>query len=267
MTDVISVQLSQKQFEHIKDRLYGFCGIKLNNDKQNLVRGRLTKRLAAVKVDCFDQYLAYVEKNTTEFSHMIDALTTNKTNFFREQQHFDFLKDHILPKLKSKRLRIWSSACSSGEEPYSISMLPDESLPDIARWDIKILATDISSRILKKANTAEYTEDALSGVSSAQRQKYFTRASNGQFRVRDEIKAPVKFARLNLMEKWPMQGPFDVIFCRNVMIYFDKPTQGVLVNRFYDLLDAGNHLFVGHSESLTSIDHQFEYVHPAVYLK
>jgi len=267
MTDAIAAQLSQKQFEHIKDRLYGFCGIKLNNDKQNLVRGRLTKRLAAVKVGSFDQYLEYVEKNSTEFSHMIDALTTNKTNFFREQQHFDYLREHILPNLKSKRLRIWSSACSSGEEPYSISMHLHDNIPDISRWDIKILATDISSQILKKASTAEYTEEALSGVSTAQRQKYFTKNANSLFRVRDEIRAPVKFARLNLMERWPMQGPFDIIFCRNVMIYFDKPTQGVLVNRFYGLLDEGNHLFVGHSESLTSIDHRFEYVQPAVYLK
>jgi chemotaxis protein methyltransferase CheR len=267
MTDAASAQLSQKQFEKIKERLYGFCGINLNSDKQNLVKARLTKRLAAVKLTTFDEYLSFIEKDRTEFSHMIDALTTNKTNFFRERQHFDYLRENILPKLRSKRLRIWSAACSSGEEPYSISMLLHDSIPDIGRWDFKILATDISGRILQKASCAAYAEESLSGISAAQRQKYLTRTNDQHYRIRDEIRKPIKFARLNLMEKWPMRGPFDVIFCRNVMIYFDKPTQSVLVNRFYDLLDTGNHLFVGHSESLTSVDHRFAYVQPAVYLK
>lgn len=267
MTDAASAQLSQKQFETIKERLYSFCGINLNFDKQNLVKARLTKRLAAVKLTTFDQYLSFVEKDRTEFSHMIDALTTNKTNFFREPQHFDFLRERVLPKVRSKRLRIWSAACSSGEEPYTISMQLHDSIPDIGKWDIKILATDISGKILQKASSAEYPEEALTGISAAQRQKYLTRLSDQQYRVRDEIRKPIKFARLNLMEKWPMRGPFDVIFCRNVMIYFDKPTQASLVNRFYDLLDSGNYLFVGHSESLTNVDHRFSYIQPAIYLK
>lgn len=267
MAETITAQLSQQQFEKIKDRLYDFCGIRLSSDKQNLVKARLNKRLAAVRVGSFDEYLSYVERDSTEFSHMIDALTTNKTNFFRERQHFDFLRSVILPQLRARRLRIWSSACSSGEEPYSISMLLNEAIPDIASWDIKILATDISNRILRKAAVGEYGDEAMSGITQAQRQKYFVRSGDQQNRVRDGIKKPVKFARLNLMEEWPMRGPFDVIFCRNVMIYFDKPTQGVLVNRFYDLLEHGSHLFVGHSESLTSINHRFGYVQPAIYLK
>lgn len=267
--DSFSTEISPKQFEQISRTLYDFCGIKLNKDKHNLVKSRLTKRLYALNLACFDEYLEHVRNDSEEFSRMVDSLTTNKTNFFREIQHFEFLDREILSKLigRTHRLRIWSAACSSGEEPYSIAMLLHEVLPDINRWDVKILATDISSRVLEKAKRAEYDEDNLSGVTPSMRQKYFTKTQTQKFVVADRVRNMVRFARMNLMDEWKMQGPFDVIFCRNVMIYFDKPTQATLVNRFYNLLASGSYLFVGHSESLNGVAHNYRYIQPAVYLK
>lgn len=262
-------QINQKQFEHISRTVYDFCGIKLNNDKQNLVKSRLSKRLSALNLKNFDQYIELVGQDKSEFSVMIDSLTTNKTDFFREMPHFEFMRREILPKMigKSRRLRIWSAACSSGEEPYSISMLLHETLPDISRWDIKILATDISSEILGKAQIATYEENHLSGISKLMKQKYFTQPQPNVFQIKENVKNLVRFARLNLMGSWKMKGPFDLIFCRNVMIYFDKPTQGTLVNRFYNLLASDSYLFIGHSESLNGVNHNYRYIQPAVYLK
>lgn len=260
-------QITQNQFDQISRTVYDFCGIKLTKEKHTLVNSRLTKRLTALRLNDFDEYLKLVEKDEKEFSQMIDSLTTNKTDFFREIQHFQFLQKEILPNLRARRLRIWSAACSSGEEPYSISILLHEALSGIRNWDIKILATDISSRILEKAQKAEYNEEQIAGVSPSLQQKYFTKTPSGNYQVQDSVKNLVRFARLNLMGEWKMQGPFDVIFCRNVMIYFDKTTQGNLVNRFYHLLPAGGYLFIGHSESLNGINHNYRYIQPAVYLK
>ena len=260
-------QISPSQFDHVSRTVYDFCGIKLTKEKQTLVNSRLTKRLYALKLDNFGEYFKIVERDSQEFSKMIDSLTTNKTNFLREIQHFEFLRKKVLPNLRSRRLRIWSAACSSGEEPYSIGMLLHEALPNISNWDIKILATDISSHILQKAQKAEYDDEHLVGVSPTLQQKYFTRTPSNKYVVRDPVKNLVRFARLNLMGEWKMQGPFDVIFCRNVMIYFDKTTQGNLVNRFYNLIPSGGHLFIGHSESLNGITHNYRYIQPAIYQK
>lgn len=264
-----STQLNQKQFEKISHTVYDFCGIKLGKDKQELVKARLSKRLYALNLDDFDSYLQLIKNDSREFSQMIDSLTTNKTDFFREIQHFDFLTDEILPNLdrQSRSLRIWSAACSSGEEPYSIAMTLNEALPDIRNWDVKILATDISSQILEKAHKAEYPEENLKDVSAYLKQKYFLKSASNKFVFKDPMRNIVKFARINLMDQWKMKGPFDVIFCRNVMIYFDKPTQAALINRFYNLIAPGGYLFVGHSESLNGIVHKYQYIKPAVYLK
>lgn len=262
-------RITQNQFEQIRHTVYDFCGIKLGEEKRELVKSRLTKRLYALNLDNFDEYLSLVGKDSSEFSHMIDSLTTNKTDFFREIQHFDFLTDEIIPNLdrRSRSLRIWSAACSSGEEPYSIAMTLNEALPDIKNWDVKILATDISSQILEKAHKAEYSEENLKDVSAYLKQKYFLKSTSNKFIFKAPMRNIVKFARINLMDQWKMKGPFDVIFCRNVMIYFDKPTQAALINRFYNLIAPGGYLFVGHSESLNGIVHKYQYIKPAVYLK
>lgn len=200
---------------------------------------------------------------------MIDALTTNKTSFFREEKHYQFFRENILPGLCEKRLRIWSAACSTGEEPYSIAIQLAESLLDFRSWDIRILATDISTNVLERARSAVYPEEVLAPVPPLWRKKYFIpeEGVESSWKVRPEITKLVSFARLNFLDRFPMRGPFDVIFCRNAMIYFDKKTQETLVNRFYDLLAPGGYLLIGHAESLNGSDHNYKYIQPATYQK
>ncbi len=210
------------------------------------------------------------EPSRREFAEMIDALTTNKTSFLREASHFDYLRDSVFPTVAGP-VRIWSAGCSSGEEPYTLAMLCNESFPDIARRDVKILATDLSHRVLATAKSGAYPAENMSDVPSAWMKKYWGAARDPQgrdvFEAGTSLRRLVHFAKLNLMEKWPMQGPFDAILCRNVMIYFDKATQQQLIERYWALLRPGGHLFVGHSESLTGLTHRFRYVQPAVYVK
>lgn len=264
-------QMNPAQFQKLCGKVYDLCGIKLHTGKEQLVHSRLIKRLGALGLDNFEDYFDLIEgnKRDQEIIWMIDALTTNKTSFFRESQHFDFLRDQILPNLTQKRLRIWSAACSTGEEPYSIAITLAESLPNFRSWDIKILATDISINVLKKAGEAAYSEDILEPVPAAWKHKYFSRENgkNSAWRVSPELRNLVSFARLNFMDPFPMRGPFDVIFCRNAMIYFDKKTQEKLVGRFYDLIAPGGFLLVGHAESLTGSEHKFRYIQPATYQK
>jgi chemotaxis protein methyltransferase CheR len=236
-----------------------------------LVRARLLKRLRILSIESFQGYLDYVESDKTgeEVVALIDALTTNKTDFFREPLHFDFLRDRVLPEIaeSDRSFRIWSAGCSSGEEPYTMAMLLRESIPNIDRRDVKILATDISTRVLKIAREGIYTADKLQGLPEDIIRKGFSTVPGAEtktYRVKEEMRRLVTFARLNLMERWPMKGPFDVIFCRNVMIYFDKTVQSELVQRYSQMLRPGGYLFVGHSESL-SWSRDVKYVQPAVY--
>lgn len=270
----LDVDLKPVHFEKICNMLYEACGIHLQAGKEGLVMARLAKRLNALKLVSFEAYLAHIHHDKTghELSRMVDVLTTNKTNFFREQSHFDFLRHRILPDLKhqSQGMRIWSAACSSGEEPVSIAILLREELPNIDRRDIKILATDISSEILGKARKATYRQDMLQDVPEVLLRKYFTRVGTADaplYQVCEPLRRMVRFARLNLIDTWPMKGRFQAILCRNVMIYFDAPTRQRLVHRFYDYLEPGGFLFIGHSESLTGFSHPFHYVQPAVYVK
>jgi chemotaxis protein methyltransferase CheR len=263
--------MSAAQFDMLCGKVYQLCGIKLTAGKEQLVHSRLTKRLVALSMDNFEEYFELIggSGGKQEIVWMLDALSTNKTSFFRENQHFDFLRDNVLPHLREKRLRIWSAACSSGEEPYSIAMLLAESLPNFKTWDIRILGTDISTTVLNKASNAVYSEDILDPVPAAWRAKYFTIENKNErtWRVLPELRKLMSFARLNFMESFPMRGPFDVIFCRNAMIYFDKKTQEKLVQRFYELIAPGGFLFVGHAESLNGANHKFRYIKPATYQK
>ena len=274
-TAAAQAELTEAQFRRISALAYRAIGINLQLGKEGLVRSRLSKRLRELGLSSFDAYLEHIESEAgrPELAQMVDALTTNKTDFFREIEHFHFLREHVLPALTRDgrgRLRIWSAACSSGEEPYSIAMLLREELPSLDRMDVRILATDISARVLARARDGEYGEATLAPVSQALLRKYFTPlgpASSQRYRASDGLRSLVRFARLNLIGPWPMRGPFDVIFCRNVMIYFDKATQERLVARFWELLAPGGYLLVGHSESLTSLAHDFRYLRPAVYVK
>ncbi len=264
--------LTPGQFTRIIEMLHEHCGIRMRIGKEGLVRARLAKRLRVLGLADFDAYLDVVERDPArrEFTEMVDALTTNKTSFFREQAHFDFLQDTVLPACPGP-VRLWSAGCSSGEEPYTLAMLLHEALPAPAAQAARILATDISHRVLATAKTGVYPADALSEAPRAFVQKYWRPVTDAPGAPRLEalpaLRRAIQFGRLNLMEPWPMRGPFDAIFCRNVMIYFDKATQQTLVERYWALLRPGGYLFVGHSESLTGLAHRFRYVQPAVYVR
>jgi chemotaxis protein methyltransferase CheR len=270
--NLMSVQLSEKHFHKISEIVYRSCGINLKPGKEALVRSRLMKRLRARRVDSVQGYLDYIESSDGrhELAFFIDAMTTNKTSFFREPEHFNYLRDHVLPGLECHRLRFWCAACSSGEEPYTLAIWLREHMPDIDKKDALILATDISKRMLEKAHCAIYPVETLKDLPSPQFKKYFNKLNgqhSGSCRITDEVRKMVRLAWLNLLESWPMKGPFNVIFCRNVMIYFDRPTQQQLINRFWELLEPGGFLFVGHSEGLSAINHKFRYMRPATYRK
>lgn len=265
-------ELTSQQFARITRLLHDHAGIRMREGKEGLVRARLTKRLRKLELADFDAYLSYVESESgrKEFAEMIDALTTNKTSFLREASHFDFLRDTVFPTLTGS-VRIWSAGCSSGEEPYTLAMLANEGLNDVSKRDVRILATDISHRVLATAKAAVYPAEHMSDVPAAWMSRYWSKRTDATgrpaFEANASLRKLVHFAKLNLMEQWPMQGPFDAILCRNVMIYFDKSTQQQLVERYWQLLRPGGHLFVGHSESLTGLQHRFRYVMPAVYVK
>jgi len=264
--------LSDREFNQISDLVKNVCGINLHDGKKELVKARLSKRMRQLKLTSFQQYIDYVQRESDrEITTMLDILSTNLTYFFREPRHLDYLRDVVVPqavKSSTRRMRIWSAGCSSGEEPYSIAMVLRESIPDLRSWDAAILATDLSTQVLATAMEGVYGEARFRDVPRGLIGKYFTTVRTKpqrQYKTADALRGLIHFARLNLMESWPMHGPFDVIFCRNVMIYFDKPTQGRLVRRYFDILCPGGLLMLGHSESLTGVDHPFRYVQPATY--
>ena len=272
--DFSQIRLTNADFQKISRVLYQSSGICLQPGKEELVRSRLLKRLRALNLHSFREYLKHVfdDRTAQELRTMVDCLTTNKTSFFRENKHFNYMRNRILPEVRNseKGMRLWSAGCSSGEEPYSIAMLLKEELPTIDPAKIRILATDISDRMLAKARAAEYDRQSLAEIPPNYFVKYFTPVSSGPnqlYRVDESVRRMIRFARLNLMADWPMKGPFDLIFCRNVMIYFDNYTQQKLVKRFWDILAPGGHLLVGHSESLVTSSTGFRYVEPATYVK
>jgi chemotaxis protein methyltransferase CheR len=279
---VQNVVLTERDFRKISDLVYEHCGINLHAGKKELVRARLAKRLRYGHFRTFPEYMKHVLEDTTgkEFSILIDSLSTNLTSFFREGQHFNFLRNKFLPSLMERkrekhdfRVRAWSAGCSSGEEPYSVAITLLDAVQGRGRWDARVLATDISTSVLEVAKTGIYDKQRVEPVAPMQRQKYFrvSREENQKiFEVNQTLRDIVIFKYLNLMGSWPIDtrnGGLDFIFCRNVMIYFDKPTQRRLVNRFWDLLSSGGILFTGHSESLTGIEHKFRYVQPTIYAK
>ena len=270
---LLSTDLTEAQFNAISSLVKSLAGINLTEAKKELVRARLTKRLRKLGLATFDDYVEYLQNDTTgaELVAMLDVLSTNTTYFFREAKHFEWLRQEVLPRLAARRrVRIWSAGCSSGEEPYSIAIVLLEAIPDLADWDAAILATDLSTEVLARARQGIYPASRLREVPPMLLGRHFTLLATKPertYRVNDPVRRLVHFARLNLMGQWPMKGPFDVIFCRNVMIYFDRPTRQDLIARFYSILAPGGTLFIGHSESLTGIDHSFRYVLPTVYRK
>lgn len=263
-----SLELSPKVFGRISATMEEIAGVRLPQGKETLVKSRLSKRLRTLGLDGFDAYLAFIDADASgaELREMVDALTTNKTSFFRESAHYDHLVDVAFPELAERgSLRMWSAGCSTGEEPYTLAMLAREHLPAGILRDTRVLATDISGRALTSATRGEYAAATVGDVPAPLLRKYFERSGEGAYSAASSLRSLVTFGRLNLMGPWPMRGPFDVIFCRNVMIYFDREVRERLVGRFHGLLRDGGYLYVGHSESLTGLQHPFSYVRPAVY--
>ncbi len=262
-------ELSAEQFRRVADVLHRACRIHLLEGKESLVQSRLAKRLDALGLDGFDQYLRLIDSpaGRDELLFMVDALTTNKTGFFREAEHFEFLQEQVRARSSPEiPWQIWSAGCSSGQEPYSIAMALLEVVS--GDRDLRILATDISSRMLDEAREGIYGAADLGGLPETLVRRYFaplSGSSRDRCRISPRIRELVRFARLNLAESWPMRGPFDFIFCRNVMIYFDRPTQAELAARFRELLRPGGYLVLGLAESLAVRDDGFAYVRPAVY--
>ncbi|MCE5278997.1 MAG: protein-glutamate O-methyltransferase CheR [Planctomycetaceae bacterium] len=268
-----STVMTEEEFETISAFVKSTCGINLHAGKKELVKARLSKRMRMLKLDSFEKYFAHVQRDVSgiELMGMLDCLSTNLTSFFREPAHFELLAkvmgELLATNAQTRKLRIWSAGCSSGEEPYTLAMTLAETAGQCG-YDMKILASDLSTRVLAAARRGVYPHARLRGVPGELTSRYFTLVQarpERLYQVNESLRSLITFARVNLMESWPMAGPFDVIFCRNVMIYFDKDTQTRLVSRFQDMLRPGGLLFVGHSESLSGVRHNLEYVQPAVY--
>ncbi|MBR0557026.1 protein-glutamate O-methylesterase CheR [Ciceribacter sp. L1K23] len=253
--------LTRRDLNEIAAMIYSDAGIALNDSKASLVYSRLSKHIRALGLRGFREYCALVSspEGATERREMLSHLTTNFTRFFRENHHFEHLRDAVLPELIGRaksggRVRIWSAASSDGQEPYSIALTVLQALPNAADYDFKILATDIDPKILAVARQGAYDEQALETVSPAMRKQWFREVDiNGRrkFQIDDKVKRLITYNELNLMAQWPLKGPFDVIFCRNVVIYFDEPTQMRIWTRFAGLLAEGGHLYIGHSERVS----------------
>lgn len=257
MMDQNEFALGEREFERIRERLYAVSGISLSDAKRTLVIARLSKIVRSMRLGSFDAYLEHLERHGTadDAQAFVNALTTNLTRFWREEHHFTHLVEQVGEMMKSrtsqasKRLRIWSAGCSTGQEPYTIALTLCAAYPELRRWDFKILATDIDTAVIAKAATGTYPESELNGL-SPERARLFEKTGDGRIRVPPAIAALVSFKPLNLMAPWPMKGPFDAIFCRNVAIYFDKHTQAEVFGRLGHILAPGGFLYIGHSENL-----------------
>lgn len=261
------------EFAKIRQLAYDTFGLDLREGKETLVSARLGKHIRKSGCRSFDEYYRHVVDDSTgeALIHLIDALTTNHTSFFREPAHFDFLRKALLPEWKNRGgIEIWSAACSTGEEPYSIAMCILDALGPAPPGKVRILATDISTRVLAAAEKGIYPAERFEALSGVQLRSYWLRGERnwtGSYRAKKEVRALIEFRRLNLLEPVSQIGPFALIFCRNVMIYFDKPTQRQVVERLAGCLEPGGYLLTGHAESLTGIEHGLRYVQPAVYRK
>ena len=263
--------MTYANFAHIRDIAYDLTGITLSDHKQNMIYGRLARRLRALGLSSFDDYCNLLSEDSPELHEFINAITTNLTAFFRENHHFDFLKTTAFPNIirknmASKRLRIWSAGCSTGEEPYSIAMTLSATA-GFNQWNAKILATDLDSNVVDKGRRGIYQEDRCTGIPNEYTRYLKRNPSTGEIKIREDVQEKIAFKQLNLLHQWPMKGPFDIIFCRNVVIYFDQETQKKLFARYHKMLAEGGYLFIGHSENLNRVSNDFTSLGKTMYQK
>jgi chemotaxis protein methyltransferase CheR len=268
--------LSDADYEFLRRLVYDESRINLGTEKRALVSARVAKRLRVLRIDSYEEYCRWLKtpSGAEELGNLVDVISTNHTHFFREAQHFDFLEQKFLPQWRKRHapdevFRLWSAACSSGEEPYTLAIVLTEFFRTTGRWHID--ATDISTRILTRARQGVYDVDKLSPVQPELARRYFQRGVGewaGHCRVKEALRQRVAFTHLNLLRgPYPFGHRFHVIFCRNVMIYFDRPTQETLIAKLTEQLEPGGHLLVGHSESLGNIRHTLRQVQPTIYFK
>jgi len=269
-------QLRDADFAFLRAFVYEHCGISLSEQKRQLVQGRLLRRLRSMKLNSFEAYCELLRRDPQgELGELASCISTNVTAFFRESHHFDLLSNELLPKWIAEkktnggRLRIWSAGCATGEEPYTLAMVLAEALEKAGgSVDAKILATDLSPQALETARRGIYAVDRLEGISTERRRRWLVSGDErggSSASIHSRLRELVTILPLNLLHDWPMSGPFDAIFCRNVVIYFDKPTKERLFRRFAGLLPDGGRLFLGHSESMYGLSEDFDLIGRTVY--
>ncbi|MEZ5505153.1 MAG: protein-glutamate O-methyltransferase [Gammaproteobacteria bacterium] len=267
--------MTDRDFEFIRTIARSRTGIELGDHKKEMIYSRIVRRIRSLDLGSFAEYCEYLEQNNdSELTPFINAITTNLTAFFRENHHFEYLAKTVFPEIKrrhtgDRRIRIWSAGCSTGEEPYSIAMTLHQHFGS-ERWDARILATDLDTNVLSHGRNGIYGRDRMTGMSEDLLRKYFQvqRGANPEddrYRAKEFLRDYIRFNQLNLLESWPMSGPFDIIFCRNVVIYFSKETQKTLFDRYADILRPGGYLFIGHSESLHGVSRRFESLGRTIY--
>ena len=277
----MTVSENQREFEYTREDFdvlrkisNDHSGILVPDDKFDMFYSRLSKRVRMHGLENFKQYCQYLKNNPEqEFTEFINAVTTNLTSFFREKHHFEYLKNTVIPEVlkrnsTSKKIRVWSAGCSTGEEPYSLAMTLLENIP--SGWEIKILATDLDTNVLQTAAKGVYTSDRTSDLPADTLKRWFKRGTGknaNKVKMSKDLQAIIHFKQLNLMKQWPIKHYFDFIFCRNVLIYFDRETKEHLAQRYGGLLTTGSYLFIGHSESLHQLDTGFDLIGNTIYKK
>lgn len=279
LRQIFLAQMNMTDFNRISQFIYKEFGIKMPPIKKTMLQSRLQKRLRALNIPTYKEYIDYLfskEGKYKEVTHMIDVVSTNKTDFFREPSHFDFMSDHLLPDfIKNNKtgryLRLWSAGCSSGEEPYTLSMVLSEFSRIYQNINFSILATDISTQMLKLGVNAIYKDDRVAQIPLELKRKYFLRSkdsSNKTVRIIPYLRRLITFQRLNFMDSnYNVPDNFDVIFCRNVLIYFDRPTQEMVINRLCGKLRKGGFFFLGHSESIANMKVPLRHIKPTIFIK
>lgn len=268
------LDITDQEFRRIADYMKKNFGIHLSDEKKTMVVGRLSQVLLSLDIHSFSDYMDYIAADTSGEAErtFINRMTTNHTYFMREESHFHYVRDHVLPHLlprvKNRDLRVWSAGCSTGEEAWTLAMLIDEFLGnERSGWDARILATDISDKVLSYAVRGVYSSEAVAPLPAHWLQTYFQPVGNGQFEIVPRIRDEVIFRRFNLMDPFPFKGKFHMIFCRNVMIYFDESTKYELLDKFYRALEPQGYLFIGHSETINRDQCRLKYIMPSVYQK